>query len=46
MRTILAAIGALAGVCFYALSEAWAEGALPARAMLFLSVGGLAFFAG
>jgi len=42
----MAAIGALAGVCFYALSEAWAGGALPVRAMLFLSVGGLAFFTG
>ncbi len=46
MRVVMAAIGALAGVCFYALAEAWAGDALPERVMLFLSAGGLAFFAG
>ncbi|MGQ0565518.1 MAG: DUF4153 domain-containing protein [Gemmobacter sp.] len=45
-RGVMAGIGGLAGLCFYALSEAWTSGALPARMMLFLSAGGLAFFAG
>lgn len=46
MRWVMAGIGALAGLCFHALFEAWADGSLPERLMLFLSVGGLAFFAG
>jgi hypothetical protein len=46
MRMVMAGIGALAGLCFHALFEAWSHGNLPERLMLFLSVGGLAFFAG
>jgi hypothetical protein len=46
LRIILTLIGALAGLCGWALAEAWAESLLPERVMLFLSAGGLAFFAG